>query len=62
MRVGFRITVRVTTAVLEWVIVLVVVVRSLAVLEMEVATWLETTGGTPCVTGGIGMIASEASE
>lgn len=62
MCLGFKITVKVTTAVLEWVIVLVVVVRSATMLEMEIAAWLETTGGTPCVTGGIGMTASGTSE
>lgn len=52
----------VTTVVRDWVSVLVVVVKSWMVLETEgdsikcaweLAIWVETTGGTPCVTGGI---------
>lgn len=46
----------VTTVVWDRVSVLVVV------LKMEEATEFETTGGTPCVTGGIWMIASDVSE
>lgn len=50
---GLRMTV--ITAVLEWVSVLVVM------LKIDESTGFDTTGGTPCFTGGI-WIASDAKE